>query len=104
MTRTTLGILGALFLLAAGALSWEAGNLVWGLLLVPLAMVLGPWMGLWFPFPLGIKLGYAAGLLLAAALGVAGVWSRQLPWAAPALVTGVLLWGALGLLGLGTGT
>lgn len=104
MTRHTLTALALLYALAAGAAGWASGSVVWGLVLVPLGMLLGPPMGLLFPFPLATKVAYAAGLLLVVALGILGVRNRARAGGAAAIVAAVVLWALLGFLGLGTGT
>lgn len=104
MPRRVLTTLLVAYALAAGAAGWASGSLLWGLVLVPLAMAVGPAMGLTFPFPLGTKLAYVGGLLLVVVLGLVGLRWRARPVGGAAIVTAVVLWAVLGLFGLGTGT
>jgi len=104
MPRRALATLGVLYVLAAGATGWASGSGAWGLVLVPLALVAGPPMGLTFPFPLDTKLAYVAGLLLVVDVGSVGMRFRTTLPGELAIVAAVVLWALLGMLGLGTGT
>ena len=74
------------------------------LILIPLGVVIGPYMGLTFPFPMAFKIGYAATLLVSLLLVAYGFRHRQQASGQAAIVTGVVLWALFGLIGLGTGT
>ena len=104
MPRRALATLAVLYVLAAGATGWASGSVAWGLVLVPLAMVAGPPMGLMFPFPLATKLAYVGGLLLVVVAGIVGMRLRTKLAGEVAIVTAVVLWALLGVFGLGTGT
>lgn len=104
MPRRVLTTLLVAYALAACAAGWASGSVVWGLVHIPLAMGIGPAMGLSFPFPLATKLAYVGGLLLVVVVGLVGLKWRARPAGGVAIVTAVVLWATLGLLGLGTGT
>ena len=73
-----------------------------GVLLIPLGMIIGPVLGISFPFSATFKGMYVITLLASVLLMGLGLRYRARPMAQMAVVLGVVLWTLAGLVGLGT--
>lgn len=106
MTRSHKNILFSLLavILAFAIFSLVTTGSIGSVALVFLSLVIGPYMGLAYPFPMLFKLGYSLTLIIALCLVGYGIAYRQRVRGQFAIVTGVVLWAFAGLLGLGTGT
>lgn len=79
------------------------GNL-WLPLMFLLGGIIGPFMGISYPFPILYKTLYILGLFLSLAFIIVGVKFNKKIIGQIAIVLGIMAWFFLGLLGLGTGT
>lgn len=93
----------ALLFTALAALCVIAGR-PGAIVLIPVAVLAGPFMGMTFPFDPLFKIGYVASLLASLALAIFGVVKISSSWGQLAAVLGVVLWSVCGAIGLGTGT
>lgn len=71
------------------------------ILLVPLAMFVGPYMGATYP---NFGYTYLIGLIIVLAIAIVGFKYRNNIWGQVAAVIGIVGWLFMGMLGLGTGT
>jgi len=74
------------------------------LLLIPLGAIVGPFMGLSYPYSITFKFWYSISLALSFGSIVIGINKSAIIGGQIATVLGVIGWCACGLLGLGTGT
>ena len=72
--------------------------------LIFIGAIIGPFMGLSYPFGLTFKVGYAITLLSSIVGLVAGLRFRQLIWGQVVTVLAIVVWFLCGMIGLGTGT
>lgn len=77
---------------------------VLNMILLPIAVVVGPFMAISYPFSWSFKLIYALGLILSTSLMMYGFKNRQKVFGQILVVVGICLWTLCGLIGLGTGT
>ncbi len=73
-------------------------------ILLFIGAVVGPYMGLSFPFELAFKIGYSIALFLSISGFIAGIKFMDRIWAQTLIVISVVGWFFCGFIGLGTGT
>lgn len=91
-------------LLAVLMISYIQHGTPWGLIAVFLGAILGPYLGLTYPFPFLFKTLYALGLLSCLVAFFLGLNTRERLAGQVLVVSSVVAWVALGIFGLGTGT
>lgn len=103
-TQRIVIILGALWI-GCELLTFSKGShFGTSFLLIPLGAIVGPFMGLSYPYSIGFKFWYSIILALSFGSIVIGIHKRAIIGGQIATVLGVIGWCACGLLGLSTGT
>ena len=77
---------------------------LWLPVMLVLGATAGPWMGIYFPMPLIIKVAYIGSFILCIAFIWIGIKKRRSTTGQVLVYFGVVFWTLLGTFGLGTGT
>jgi len=99
-----IGVALSLIFVIAWIILWVKSGDPRSVLLLFIGALVGPYMGLSFPFGLTFKVGYSIALFLSFAGFIAGVTFRKRIWGQALTVLAVVGWFLCGLIGLGTGT
>ena len=85
-------------------MSWASSSPWTALLLLALGTMIGPFLGLAFPFDPTTKLLYIGALVLAIVLVGLGLRWRARWLGQGMVIVGLIVWAVAGLMGLGTAT
>ena len=101
-----LRIIIAFFILLLGITIYlyATGGNPSNIFLLLLGALVGPYMGLSYPFSITFKLLYVFGFVISFCLFVLGIKFNRKILGQVSVISGVVLWFFLGLIGLGTGT